>query len=653
MFKSDNLIDRIKTTIKIDYLSEKIFRYQIELLDKGTIEKFSSYKDFHWQNWATNNLTVPSSNISNLFNQFNFYQFPEFIKFLKSMSNFNEHIKNLKSKLGDPKFIQIAQNIYLNKYETLQDFINNEFSKIQHQEAFLKQKESNLSKIENKRRTTFENKIKSVQEALKISDSLASQLINGDLIQQVQDQFLEENLYKNNNFDNEDYFNKQHKNYAINLNVEKFLLDKGITTNKYKECFGNNIQHKIHYECLKILNKAYNLNKLNLSSELRNLSDEIIQINNVSIEANRYGKINLATNLNKYSKATLKWLYTFARGGPLVKWIHEGSWIGIQRVAHTVAHPVELVQNSIKMGKSIYKIFSEISGFLDDIQILNLINNPERIQNRVERYTTNATQFYNFTTNFITEKSKSLTLKDIPEITENITKEVAANIVEAYLTGKALSALGNIISKTPKAIHFVEHNFRALPKEKIVSLATMESGEVIQVRLVEDGTKLLAQDNNQITGKVKRLIHISENQVKISATENGARVIAANEAVNQIEKNKLLWNTWQNLPKSKINNLTVAKVGDFYYTEHAIARTLPLGLGNPASISAYSPNTPISHRYGRGIPLIVVDDVAKNGIINDKAKSTLPVIEKFLNNVAVRIDPNTNIIYTIMTRKEK
>jgi hypothetical protein len=622
MFRSDNLIDRANTTIKINYLSEKIFRHQVEILDKDTIERFSKYEDFYWQNHVAHNLS--GCDISNLFNQFNFYQFPEFIKFLKCTGNFDEHIKTLKYKLHDPEFDRLAQIIHIDRYETLQDFINNEFKKIQQSKALLEQKERIRTK----------------------------QIIDRDLTNHVQDQLLKEDLYKSNNYDNEDYFNRHHKNYALNLNVEEFLLDKGFSTNKYKGCFGNNIQQKIHSECLEILNKAYRLNRSNLSYESRNLHNEVIQINDISIEANRYGKINLATNLNKYSKSALNWLYTFIQGGPVVKWAREGSWIGVQRFAQTVTHPSELVQCSIKMGKSIYKIFNEISGFMDDVQIFNLVNNPEKIQNRVEGYVDNATQFYNYASNFIAEKSKNLTLKDIPEITENITKEVAANIVEAYLTGKTLTALGDIISKTPRAITFVQNNFKALPKERVVSLATLESGEIVQVRLAENGAKLFAQDSNQIIDKAKKVIHIGENQVKISATENGARVIAANEVAIQMEGNKLHWNTWQNLPKSKINNLTVAKIGDFYYTEHAITRMLPVGLGNPASHTAYGLNTIVSKRYNRGIPTLFVDEVAKNGVINHLAKTTMPVVEKKLGNVAIRIDLNTNIIYSVLIKSD-
>ncbi len=66
----------------------------------------------------------------------------------------------------------------------------------------------------------------------------------------------------------------------------------------------------------------------------------------------------------------------------------------------------------------------------------------------------------------------------------------------------------------------------------------------------------------------------------------GKGEVVANELTKasggQILKKELTWNSWQNLPKEIYAGKSYAKIGDKLYTEHAIARMQPSGLGTPA-----------------------------------------------------------------------
>jgi len=67
---------------------------------------------------------------------------------------------------------------------------------------------------------------------------------------------------------------------------------------------------------------------------------------------------------------------------------------------------------------------------------------------------------------------------------------------------------------------------------------------------------------------------------------------------------KLLWTSWKNYPKVVVDNREYAQIGDRLYSQHAVDRMQPSGLGAPAgSVGA-----------GRNIPPNMVEYVINNGI---------------------------------------
>ncbi|CAH5764633.1 hypothetical protein AB9E53_07930 [Escherichia coli] len=105
----------------------------------------------------------------------------------------------------------------------------------------------------------------------------------------------------------------------------------------------------------------------------------------------------------------------------------------------------------------------------------------------------------------------------------------------------------------------------------------------------------------------------------------------------------LEWNSWQNYPKTIINDKQYAKIGDRLYSQHAVDRMQPSGLGSPAGTVG----------AGRNISPGVVEYTIQNG---NKTTTIVNGVERAVywsGEVGVVTENNASVIVTILRRSEK
>ena len=103
---------------------------------------------------------------------------------------------------------------------------------------------------------------------------------------------------------------------------------------------------------------------------------------------------------------------------------------------------------------------------------------------------------------------------------------------------------------------------------------------------------------------------------------------------------KLSWDSWQNYPKQTIDGRQYAQIGDRLYSQHAVDRMQPSGLGSPAGTSG----------PGRNVTPNMVENVIKNGssqhsVVGGVARTTF-----WSGDIGVVTENNGNVIVTILRR---
>ena len=103
---------------------------------------------------------------------------------------------------------------------------------------------------------------------------------------------------------------------------------------------------------------------------------------------------------------------------------------------------------------------------------------------------------------------------------------------------------------------------------------------------------------------------------------------------------KLNWDSWQNYPKQTVEGRQYAQIGDRLYSQHAVDRMQPSGLGSPAGTSGPGRNvTPnmVEHVINNGTP--------QNSVVNGITRTTY-----WSGDVGVVTENNGNVIVTILRR---
>jgi filamentous hemagglutinin len=104
---------------------------------------------------------------------------------------------------------------------------------------------------------------------------------------------------------------------------------------------------------------------------------------------------------------------------------------------------------------------------------------------------------------------------------------------------------------------------------------------------------------------------------------------------------RTLWGSWNDYPKVKIEGKTYAQVGDRLYTEHAVNRMQPSGLGAPAG--ELSP--------GRNISPDIVNEVISSGQPTYAVVDGVSRTVYWSGNVGVVTENDGNLVVTILRRR--
>ena len=137
----------------------------------------------------------------------------------------------------------------------------------------------------------------------------------------------------------------------------------------------------------------------------------------------------------------------------------------------------------------------------------------------------------------------------------------------------------------------------------------------------------VVQEAIKVTLQEKDLI--KEGQLFFQEVEKNAIKIA-----EAIDTGKVRWGYWSQLEKVTIDGKKYAKIGDYYYTRHAIERIYPSELGTVPH--------PIKPFETRGIPTFAIEETIKFGEIVPSANSKY--VAKKLGDIKVVIEDNNIII---------
>ena len=107
--------------------------------------------------------------------------------------------------------------------------------------------------------------------------------------------------------------------------------------------------------------------------------------------------------------------------------------------------------------------------------------------------------------------------------------------------------------------------------------------------------------------------------------------------------NSLEWNSWQNYPKKTIDGKQYASIGDRLYSQHAVDRMQPSGLGSPAGTVG----------AGRNISPNIVEHTIQNGTKTSSMVNGVKRTVYWSGGVGVVTERNSKIVVTILRRSEK
>ena len=383
------------------------------------------------------------------------------------------------------------------------------------------------------------------------------------------------------------------KEYQLPATIQEFLISRGLDPKEYSKCYGHQLQQAIHLDILKQVVKQKDLSGLALinSSGLSKLRDLSTKVTDMSRTHNKLGNVEQAGLLSNFCWQVMHHVETAGKYGiDTVVGVGEGIVKGGQSVVHTVTHPMEVIEGaanlSIAAGKTVLKL----------AQAHEHMENLSPFKSHEENLKIEA-QFF-----------KACEESGIPAVSKHIFNQIKSNtwrenvrdgtalVVENYITGKAITAAGNLVQATGINTQALTERLAHSLKVPVTSVATAEGIEIKVAQAAQNcalseapqiakgpntssqlvTTKLEVAEST-VVSKAEQVIPVTIENLKSTNTIYERLSKLSNEIWKKITPTQEFWNSHSLIPKS----FEIEVEGKRFWvhpnaTEHIMELTSPL-----------------------------------------------------------------------------
>jgi len=248
-----------------------------------------------------------------------------------------------------------------------------------------------------------------------------------------------------------------HKTFSLSKNSEKLLDAVGVNGYHFKECYGNQVQHVLHQEHIKILEDSANIYFVSHQQQpIKNIIKDTIHFVTRARDYNHAGFVHKAMSVTDCCWAFLSCAQSIAQG------VGEGVYQGTKNfVDYAIDHPIELLTRPL-IGNFIlaYHLGTLTADLINVGRIgVNAWQGNKNAQQEWEQICTNITAIKDA----LAEKGKTLSLQEGVKhatalVTETLLDYKCANLLSKfYQTGecKTLELIDNYKNTIPPPLHAV------------------------------------------------------------------------------------------------------------------------------------------------------------------------------------------------------
>ncbi len=426
---------------------------------------------------ATHNYYIHDNDRQSLFNQPELYNFPAFWDFIKKFPDYPSCIYKVKELVDfNPKI----KNRFSNK---ALDEINREYSRIkgfeeQHQQLInnAKNREVFQRRVDSVFQSQFDDCVKK-EEEYKELNSLYREYNLGDCARIQRRIDAIDNIKETGS----KYIDKS---YNLAPNLLGYLSNNNINSEKYGTCYGNQLQHVIHQECVDILNNSFSLSP---QSYAFGYKSPIITFADAACDYNKMGLTSRAMDITDAC-----WAF-FDYGKAIFEGVSEGL---ISAAKDLIDHPIQaglcVVAGEYVFAYQLSKLIYNVA----EIGITSLVDKRAGAQ-KWQEYVAPLSQLIDAVQN------KQISLR-------HGIKGVTRTVVEWKTQDKLLGGLSGFLRTTKKkAIDFFKDNPLATPEQYVTTPDGM---------LFRSTDKLNSKRNSsldKITEKVSKKSLLKKHQLPI------------------------------------------------------------------------------------------------------------------------------------------
>jgi hypothetical protein len=102
-----------------------------------------------------------------------------------------------------------------------------------------------------------------------------------------------------------------HQNYRVSGAATRLIQETGSNVSNYQSCYGNQVQHVVHQECIDIADQVADLPT---SSPLHEHKESFVHCTDMAVKLNRVGAINYATKITDFCWSVINYTKALAQG---------------------------------------------------------------------------------------------------------------------------------------------------------------------------------------------------------------------------------------------------------------------------------------------------------------------------------------------------